>query len=96
MRRSKDISPYTLNMNQVKELIDSAADSGVRSLSLTGGEPLLYLDDIVALTKHASRADYRAFAMNCTGEAGTDQFIATPSCHLVPYGKVNQALAEAA
>lgn len=56
MRRSERISRYTLDKEHAKRLIDSAAANGVRSLSLTGGEPLMFLDDIVELTNHASRA----------------------------------------
>lgn len=56
MRRSKHISRSTLNIDQVKRLIDVAAQKGVRSLSFTGGEPLMFLDDIIELTKHASQA----------------------------------------
>ncbi|MCG6930056.1 MAG: radical SAM protein [Desulfofustis sp.] len=56
MRRSEQISRYTLDKAHAKKLIDSAAANGVRSLSLTGGEPLMFLDDIVELTNHASRA----------------------------------------
>ena len=56
MRRSEQISRYTLDKDHAKKLIDSAAANGVRSLSLTGGEPLMFLDDIVELTNHASRA----------------------------------------
>ena len=56
MRRSEHISRYTLDKDHAKKLIDSAAAKGVRSLSLTGGEPLMFLDDIVELTNHASSA----------------------------------------
>ncbi len=56
MRRSENIARYKLDKDYVKSLIDTAADKGVKSLSFTGGEPLLYLDDIVELTDHASAA----------------------------------------
>ena len=56
MRRSRQINRYTLGREQAKRLIDSAAANGIRALSLTGGEPLLFLDDIVELTTHAGRA----------------------------------------
>ena len=56
MRRSERISRYTLGKDNARRLIDSAAAKGVRSLSLTGGEPLMFLDDIVELLDHASRA----------------------------------------
>jgi hypothetical protein len=56
MRRSENIKRYKLDKNYVKKLIESAAEKGVKSLSFTGGEPLLFLDDIVELTHHATRA----------------------------------------
>lgn len=56
MRRSENIKRYTLDKNYVKKLIESAAEKGIKSLSFTGGEPLLFLDDIVELTHHATRA----------------------------------------
>ncbi len=56
MRRSENIKRHKLDKNYVKKLIDSAAQKGIKSLSFTGGEPLLFLDDIVELTHHATRA----------------------------------------
>lgn len=56
MRRSNDITRYTLGIDRARALIDDAAASGVRSLSLTGGEPLLFSDEIVDLINHASAA----------------------------------------
>jgi MoaA/NifB/PqqE/SkfB family radical SAM enzyme len=56
MRRSENISRYTLDKEQVKKIIDAAAGKGVRSLSFTGGEPLMFLDDLVELINSASRA----------------------------------------
>jgi len=56
MRRSNDIARYTLQIDRARALIDDAAARGVRSLSLTGGEPLLFSDEIVDLINHASAA----------------------------------------
>lgn len=56
MRRSSDIVRSTLALDQVKQLIDTAAKKGVQALSLTGGEPLIHLDDIVTLVQHARSA----------------------------------------
>jgi MoaA/NifB/PqqE/SkfB family radical SAM enzyme len=56
MRRSETISRASLDKDRTKRLIDEAAAQGVRALSLTGGEPLLFLDDIVDLINHASKA----------------------------------------
>ncbi|HUJ16735.1 MAG TPA: radical SAM protein [Nitrospirota bacterium] len=49
-RRSK------LDRDSAKRIIDAAAQRGVKALSFTGGEPLLYLDEIVDLLKHAKAA----------------------------------------
>jgi sulfatase maturation enzyme AslB (radical SAM superfamily) len=56
MRRSNDISRSTLGKDHAKKLIDTAARMGVKSLSFTGGEPLLFLDEIIELTRHAEQA----------------------------------------
>lgn len=56
MRRSIVQNRYTLETDRVKQLIDQAAERGVRALSFTGGEPLLYLAPLVELIKHASSA----------------------------------------
>ena len=56
MRRSNEIPRFTLKKDHVRRLIDNAAEKGIKSLSFTGGEPLLFLDDIVDLTRHATAA----------------------------------------
>ncbi len=56
MRRSKNIPRFILDKDQVKRLIDTAALKGVKSLSFTGGEPLMFLDEIIELTRHAEQA----------------------------------------
>ena len=54
MRRTNKIPRYTLSKNKVKKLIDNGAAAGIQSLSFTGGEPLLYIDDIVELIQYAT------------------------------------------
>lgn len=56
MRRSEKIARHTLDKGYVKKLIYSAAEKGIQSLSFTGGEPLLFLDDIVEFTHYATQA----------------------------------------
>ncbi len=46
-------------MDDVKRTIDAAAARGFTSLSITGGEPLLFLDDVTELIAHAARAGIR-------------------------------------
>lgn len=53
MRRSAQFARSTLGVERAKALIDRAAAAGVSSLSLTGGEPLLCLDEVVELLLHA-------------------------------------------
>ena len=45
-----------LPMDELKRIIDHAAAVGVQAISFTGGEPFLYLDDLVALIHHAGKA----------------------------------------
>lgn len=56
MRRSEDFERSKLRMDDAKRIIDAAADRGVKSLSFTGGEPLLFLDEIIELIDHATGA----------------------------------------
>jgi len=56
MRRSASIKRNTLSNTQVRRFIDSAAQNGIQALSLTGGEPLLHLDNLLELINHARQA----------------------------------------
>lgn len=53
MRMSAAFQRSTLPFDTAKRSIDHAAANGVAALSITGGEPLLYLKDVSALLKHA-------------------------------------------
>jgi hypothetical protein len=55
MRRTEPFSRSTLD-DDAKRIIDVAAARGVKALSFTGGEPFLYLDQIIELTDHATAA----------------------------------------
>ncbi len=55
MRASANFSRSRLQVEQGKRMITRAARSGVRALSLTGGEPFLYQDDLFTLLDHAGR-----------------------------------------
>ena len=46
----------TLSPDRVRRMIDAAALSGFAAVSFTGGEPLLMLEDLTALIKHAGAA----------------------------------------
>ena len=56
MRRSNKIKRSTLAVDRVKAIIDDAAEKGVKSLSFTGGEPLLFQNDLLNLVDYATAA----------------------------------------
>jgi MoaA/NifB/PqqE/SkfB family radical SAM enzyme len=56
MRVTEAFSRSTLPADDVKRIIDHAAQNGVKAISFTGGEPLLDLDTLVSLIEHAGRA----------------------------------------
>lgn len=56
MRRQNAAARTHLGVARAGELIQRLAARGVRAISLTGGEPLLYLPDIAALAALARRA----------------------------------------
>jgi MoaA/NifB/PqqE/SkfB family radical SAM enzyme len=56
MRREAPFKRSLLGVDRAKEIIDAAAQAGVSAISLTGGEPLLFLDDVVELLRHAGQA----------------------------------------
>lgn len=45
-----------MDFDTAKRIIDTAAHRGVKALSVAGGEPLLYLDEIIELLKYAKAA----------------------------------------
>jgi len=73
MRRSNSIERSRLDKDKVKRLIDDAGERGFQALSFTGGEPLLFLDDIIELIDHAARAGIRYV------RTGTNGFLFTGS-----------------
>jgi len=56
MRRTETFERSKLPVEDVKRIIDAAAERGVQALSFTGGEPLLFIDDIIELIDHATAA----------------------------------------
>lgn len=56
MRSDATIARSTLSKDMLKRIIDAAAVKGVAALSFTGGEPLLYLDDLEELITYAGQA----------------------------------------
>ena len=56
MRRTSRFERSTLSREEIKKIITAAAHNGVEALSFTGGEPLMYLDELVYLIKYAGDA----------------------------------------
>lgn len=56
MRMTESIPRSKLNVDDGKRIIDSAVKKGVTILRFTGGEPFLFLDEIISLIKHAENA----------------------------------------
>lgn len=53
MRVSNNFARSSLSVQQCRDIIDRAAKNGVQALSITGGEPLLYLDEVCELMTYA-------------------------------------------
>jgi MoaA/NifB/PqqE/SkfB family radical SAM enzyme len=56
MRASNRFPRNRLDLDDVKRMLDAAVQQGIRVVSFTGGEPLLHLDDLVTLIRHAGSA----------------------------------------
>jgi MoaA/NifB/PqqE/SkfB family radical SAM enzyme len=56
-----------LGVEQTKTIIDAAAARGVSAISFTGGEPFLFIDDIVELIRHAGKAGIRYIRTGTNG-----------------------------
>lgn len=56
MNRRADFRRSRLRLDDGKRAIDAAARDGVRAVSFTGGEPMLFADDLMALIRHAGSA----------------------------------------
>lgn len=56
MRVTESFGRSSLHMDDMRRSIDAAAARGVQALSFTGGEPMLMLEDMVALIRHAGAA----------------------------------------
>ncbi|MCL5793155.1 MAG: radical SAM protein [Deltaproteobacteria bacterium] len=56
MRVTEQFRRSKLDIDVAKKIIDSAAEKGVKAISFTGGEPMIFLDEIVELLKYAHDA----------------------------------------
>ena len=64
-----------LDIDSVKEMIDHAAQQNFKAISFTGGEPLLFFDEIAELMRHAGQAGISYI------RTGTNGFIFRNSDH---------------
>jgi MoaA/NifB/PqqE/SkfB family radical SAM enzyme len=55
MRRTAKIPRSVLSRKSMKRILDAAAAQGVQALSFTGGEPLLFLDDLIDMMTYAGK-----------------------------------------
>ncbi len=67
MRVTETFPRSTLPMDDLRRIIDHAAEKGVQVISFTGGEPLLLLEDVAALIRHAGRAGIRFIRTGTNG-----------------------------
>ena len=56
MRKTADIRRTRLKTDDLRQILDAAGEKGVAAVSFTGGEPLLFLEQVTALISHAGRA----------------------------------------
>jgi MoaA/NifB/PqqE/SkfB family radical SAM enzyme len=67
MRTSNPEPRVTMEPDQARRLIDAMAERGVLSVSFTGGEPLLYAEEIAALANHAASVGIRFIRTGTNG-----------------------------
>jgi uncharacterized Fe-S cluster-containing radical SAM superfamily protein len=56
MRKTADIRRTRLKTDVIRQILDAAGEKGIQAVSFTGGEPLLYMDQVIGLIAHAGRA----------------------------------------
>jgi MoaA/NifB/PqqE/SkfB family radical SAM enzyme len=55
MRAASGIKRSRLTRDAIKRILDAAADRNVQAVSFTGGEPLMFVDDLIDLIEHAGQ-----------------------------------------
>lgn len=56
MRVTEKFERSTLDTDEIKQMLDAAAPKGVAAVSFTGGEPMLYLNELAELMRYAGSA----------------------------------------
>ncbi len=59
MRATEEFQRSKLSLDEARKTIDAAAARGMESLSITGGEPLLYGEEVIQLLRYARKAGIR-------------------------------------
>ena len=67
MRVTNQEPRVTMRPDDVRRLIDAMAERGVASISFTGGEPLLFLEEVVDLMRYAGQAGIRYIRTGTNG-----------------------------
>lgn len=75
MRVTSRFDRSRLSVDDIKRIIDAAAQNGVQALSFTGGEPMMLLDDLAHLIRYAGNAGIRFIRTGTNGYfmAGSDR-----------------------
>jgi len=84
MRKTEAFPRSTLPVDDVKRMIDRAAENGIKVISFTGGEPLLLLNDLVLLANHAGSAGIKYI------RTGTNGFVFSNSHRSLFYSRVTR------
>jgi len=67
MRIGNQFTRHTLKLDDIKKIIDKAAANKVGAVSFTGGEPLLYLDNLIQMIEYAHTAGIKYIRTGTNG-----------------------------
>jgi hypothetical protein len=67
MRADRRFRRTRLSEGQIRRILDHAAATGVGAVSFTGGEPLIYLDELLAGIRYAGRVGIRMIRTGTNG-----------------------------
>ena len=67
MRKENLYPRSTANLDDIKRLLDHAAAQGIEAISFTGGEPLMYMNDVLAGMRYAKRVGIRYIRTGTNG-----------------------------
>jgi MoaA/NifB/PqqE/SkfB family radical SAM enzyme len=67
MRATEPFRRSRLSVDQVKRIVDAAVARGIDVISFTGGEPLLFMDDLTTLIQYASDAGVKYIRTGTNG-----------------------------